>query len=95
MRSFAKIEVIGSNMVDLIAYINQMPATGEILLADDFVMGCGGKAANQAVAAAMLGGRVMMMSKVGDDMITDRLWRLSAIGQLCLSLRCAGLAPVP
>ena len=53
------------------------------------------EADGQAVAAAMLGGRVMMMSKVGDDMITDRLWRLSAIRQLCLSLRCAGLAPVP
>lgn len=65
------IAVIGSNMVDLIAYIDQMPKTGETLLADDFAMGCGGKGANQAVAAAKLGGRVMMMSKVGDDMFAD------------------------
>ncbi len=65
------IAVIGSNMVDLIAYINEMPKTGETLLADDFAMGCGGKGANQAVAAAKLGGRVMMMSKVGDDMFAD------------------------
>lgn len=65
------IAVIGSNMVDLIAYINEMPKTGETLLADDFAMGCGGKGANQAVAASKLGGRVMMMSKVGDDMFAD------------------------
>jgi ribokinase len=65
------IAVIGSNMVDLIAYINEMPKTGETLQADDFAMGCGGKGANQAVAAAKLGGKVMMMSKVGDDMFAD------------------------
>lgn len=65
------IAVIGSNMVDLIAYIDQMPKTGETLEADDFVMGCGGKGANQAVAAAKLGARVLMMSRVGDDMFAD------------------------
>lgn len=65
------IAVIGSNMVDLIAYIDQMPKAGETLEADDFAMGCGGKGANQAVAAAKLGAGVMMMSRVGDDMFAD------------------------
>ena len=65
------IAVIGSNMVDLIAYIDQMPKEGETLEADDFAMGCGGKGANQAVAAARLGGRVMMITRVGDDMFAD------------------------
>ena len=69
--TYMDIAVIGSNMVDLIAYINEMPKTGETLQADDFAMGCGGKGANQAVAAAKLGGKVMMMSKVGDDMFAD------------------------
>jgi ribokinase len=65
------IAVIGSNMVDLIAYIDQMPKEGETLEADDFAMGCGGKGANQAVAAARLGAKVMMVSRVGDDMFAD------------------------
>ena len=58
------IAVIGSNMVDLIAYINDMPKMGETLEAPDFKMGCGGKGANQAIAAAKLGTSVMMMTKV-------------------------------
>ena len=44
------IAVIGSNMVDLIAYINRMPEEGETVEAPDFTIGCGGKGANQAVA---------------------------------------------
>jgi len=66
-----KIAVIGSNMVDLITYIDRMPEQGETLEAPDFAMGCGGKGANQAVAAAKLGADVLMLSKVGDDMFAD------------------------
>ncbi len=62
------IAVIGSNMVDLITYTNQLPKAGETLEAPDFAIGCGGKGANQAVAAAKMGGRVMMVSKVGEDL---------------------------
>ncbi len=66
-----KIAVIGSNMVDLIAYVNDMPVAGETLEAPDFSLGCGGKGANQAVAAAKYGADVMMMTKVGDDIFAD------------------------
>lgn len=66
-----KIAVIGSNMVDLISYIDKMPAAGETLEAPDFSIGCGGKGANQAVAAAKMGAKVMMVTKVGDDMFAD------------------------
>ena len=38
------IAVIGSNMVDLITYTNQMPKEGETLEAPAFKIGCGGKA---------------------------------------------------
>ncbi len=37
------IAVIGSNMVDLITYTNQMPKEGETLEAPAFKIGCGGK----------------------------------------------------
>ncbi|WP_407637088.1 ribokinase [Chelonobacter oris] len=65
------IAVIGSNMVDLITYVDQMPKAGETLEAPTFQMGCGGKGANQAIAAAKLGAKVMMQSKVGDDVFAD------------------------
>ncbi|WP_413731570.1 ribokinase [Sodalis sp. RH20] len=65
------IAVIGSNMVDLITYIKEMPKTGETLEAPGFEIGCGGKGANQAVAAAKLGAEVMMVSKVGEDLFAD------------------------
>ena len=58
-------------MVDLITYIDRMPAQGETLEAPGFALGCGGKGANQAVAAAKLGADVLMLSKVGDDMFAD------------------------
>lgn len=65
------IAVIGSNMVDLISYIDQMPKEGETLEAPSFEIGCGGKGANQAVAAAKMGSKVMMLTKVGDDLFAD------------------------
>ena len=61
------IAVIGSNMIDLVAYTDQVPQVGETLEARDFAMACGGKGANQAVAAARLGASVGFLSKVGDD----------------------------
>ncbi|MGG4490923.1 ribokinase [Metabacillus idriensis] len=65
------IAVIGSNMVDLISYIDKMPKEGETLEAPDFEIGCGGKGANQAVAAAKMGSDVMMVTKVGEDLFAD------------------------
>jgi ribokinase len=66
-----EIAVIGSCMVDLIAYTDTIPKAGETLVAKEFAMGCGGKGANQAVAAAKLGAPVLMMGRVGDDAFAD------------------------
>ncbi|MES5045926.1 ribokinase [Rhizobium nepotum] len=70
-----KIGVVGSNMVDLITYVDRMPGPGETLEAPAFEMGCGGKGANQAVAAARLGAEVMMVTRVGDDVFADNTIR--------------------
>lgn len=59
--------VIGSNMIDLITYIDRMPVEGETVEAPDFQMGFGGKGANQAVAASRLGSKVSFISMVGND----------------------------
>jgi len=66
-----RIAVVGSNMVDLVTYVNRMPVRGETVEAPSFEMGHGGKGANQAVAAAKLGASVVMVTAVGDDMFAD------------------------
>ncbi len=66
-----RIAVVGSNMVDLVTYITRMPAPGETLEAPDFEIGCGGKGANQAVAAAKMGSQVTMVTKVGSDIFGE------------------------
>ena len=66
-----RIGVVGSNMVDLVTYIDRMPAAGETLAARSFAIGQGGKGANQAVAAAKLGGDVLLVARVGDDLFGD------------------------
>lgn len=70
-----RIAVIGSNMMDLITYVDRMPARGETVEAPSFEMGHGGKGANQAIAAAKLGADVLMVTKVGDDLFADNTIR--------------------
>jgi ribokinase len=70
-----RIAVIGSNMVDLVTYVDRMPVRGETVEAPSFEMGHGGKGANQAIAAAKLGAEVLMVTKVGDDMFADNTIR--------------------
>jgi ribokinase len=66
-----RIAVVGSNMVDLVTYVDRMPVKGETVEAPSFEMGHGGKGANQAVAAARLGTSVVIVTAVGDDMFAD------------------------
>src|SRR5271157_714195 len=65
-----RIGVVGSSNVDLVTYVDRMPVWGETIAAPRFEMSHGGKGANQAVAAAKLGASVIMVSKVGDDLMT-------------------------
>ncbi|HEX5631258.1 MAG TPA: ribokinase [Acidimicrobiia bacterium] len=62
-----QIVVVGSTNLDLIAYTPRIPGPGETLVGDRFVMGFGGKGANQAVMASLLGAPVAMVNCVGDD----------------------------
>lgn len=61
------ITVVGSNMVDLSSFLNRFPERGETLFGKDFVQGYGGKGANQAIMASILGAKVSMVTCVGDD----------------------------
>lgn len=61
------ILVIGSANIDLVARVSRIPRPGETLMGQSFATICGGKGANQAVAAARLGGNVTFIGCVGDD----------------------------
>jgi len=63
-----KIVVIGSTNTDMVVKSERIPAPGETILGGRFLMNPGGKGANQAVAAARLGGEVVFVAKVGDDL---------------------------
>lgn len=62
-----KIVVIGSSNTDMVVQSEKLPRPGETVLGGEFLMNPGGKGANQAVAAARLGGEVTLVAKVGDD----------------------------
>ncbi|MGV3586429.1 MAG: ribokinase [Adhaeribacter sp.] len=63
----AEILVVGSSNTDMVIKADKLPAPGETILGGTFFMNPGGKGANQAVAAARLGGNVTFVAKVGND----------------------------
>ena len=67
----SKICVIGSSNIDQIAYTKNIPSDGETLFGDSFQMGFGGKGANQAVMAGLLGADVYMITCLGDDVYKE------------------------
>jgi ribokinase len=62
-----RIFVVGSANTDMVVKAATLPLPGETLLGGSFFMNAGGKGANQAVAAARLGGNVTLVAKVGND----------------------------
>lgn len=62
-----RIVVIGSTNMDMVVKTTHIPVPGETVLSGSFFMNPGGKGANQAVAVARLGGEVIFISKVGND----------------------------
>jgi ribokinase len=63
-----KIVVIGSCNTDMVIKSDRLPVPGETVLGNTFMMNPGGKGANQAVAAARMGGNVILVSKTGNDL---------------------------
>jgi len=63
----ARITVVGSINIDLVIHTPRTPQPGETVFGTTFDTIPGGKGANQAVAAARLGGRVAIVGRVGND----------------------------
>jgi ribokinase len=67
-----KILIIGSSNTDMVIQTDHLPLPGETILGGTFFMAAGGKGANQAVAAARLGGTVTFICKVGNDIFGNQ-----------------------
>jgi ribokinase len=68
----SKIIVIGSSNTDMVIKTEKLPLPGETILGGVFLMNPGGKGANQAVAAARLGGKVTFLTKRGNDLFGNQ-----------------------
>jgi ribokinase len=66
-RHSPRIAVVGSTNIDLVAYTSRVPDAGETIFGERFATGFGGKGANQAVMARLLGANVAMINCVGSD----------------------------
>ncbi|MFB2533328.1 PfkB family carbohydrate kinase [Paracoccus sp. p3-h83] len=68
---------LGSINIDHVYQLPHFPAPGETLASSSYQRGLGGKGANQSVAAARAGARVVHLGAIGpgDDWVIDRLSR--------------------
>jgi len=82
MNNRSRIFVVGSANMDMVLRVPRFPHAGETLAGSDLNLFPGGKGANQACAAARLGGDVRIVGCVGSDVFG---------AQLLASLREAGV----
>ena len=62
-----KILIVGSCNTDMVIKTERFPLPGETIIGGEFFMNPGGKGANQAMAAKRLGGEVIFIGKIGED----------------------------
>jgi ribokinase len=95
-----RVCVVGAANIDLISYVPRLPRLGETLHGERFQMGYGGKGANQAVMAAKLGARVVMVTKLGRDVFGEdtlgnfREWGVDTEHVLFTDEASSGVAPI-
>ena len=73
MCSAPEIAVFGSINMDFVTRMERFPKPGETVIAQGFARFPGGKGANQAVAAARMGGQVSFYGKVGADVFGEEI----------------------
>ncbi|MFM2483552.1 ribokinase [Celerinatantimonas yamalensis] len=68
-----QLVVLGSVNADHVLHVEDFPKPGETCHGHHYQIVAGGKGANQAVAAARLGGKVSFIACVGDDAIGQQM----------------------
>jgi ribokinase len=66
------VTVVGSLNEDVLVAVGRLPGRGETVIGRSAVVAPGGKGANQAAAAGLLGPGVHMVGRVGEDPAGDR-----------------------
>jgi len=95
-----RVLVVGSAMIDMVAYASVLPEAGETVVGDSFALGFGGKGANQAVMCALLGASVSFVACVGDDVFGEmtlenlRSFGIDASRVARTSAAASGAAPI-
>ncbi|MGI9049941.1 MAG: PfkB family carbohydrate kinase, partial [Rubrobacteraceae bacterium] len=69
----AEVFVVGSINQDFVLKVERRPAPGETVTDAALSLHNGGKGANQAAAAALLGASVAFLGRVGDDDLGEPL----------------------
>ncbi|MFO7311976.1 MAG: ribokinase [Bacillota bacterium] len=83
-----RVMVIGSINIDLVAGVDRLPREGETVWALGFEQHLGGKGANQAAVAGLMGAQAVMVGCVGDDVFGPRaLQGLQQVGVDCSLVR--------
>src|SRR2546423_1244178 len=77
-----RIVVVGSINMDLRTRVQHLPRPRQTVIGRDFQESPGGKGANQAVAAARLGGRCSLIGCVGADAFGERLLQGLAVNEV-------------
>ncbi|AXA34605.1 ribokinase [Francisella adeliensis] len=67
------ISIIGSANRDLVVKVSKLAQKGQTIISKNYDEFCGGKGANQAVAAKRLGAEVSFIAKLGDDSFGNSL----------------------
>ena len=62
-----RLLVVGAAVLDRIVYVSNLPRPGETVISDNMEVHPGGKGCNQALAAALAGAEVSLITTVGRD----------------------------
>ncbi|HET6159401.1 MAG TPA: ribokinase [Dongiaceae bacterium] len=76
------VAILGVFVADLAFRAGRLPKIGETIIGSGFKMGPGGKGSNQSVAAARVGAKVTIISKLGRDAFGDialKTWKEEGI----------------
>jgi ribokinase len=73
--AMSEIFVVGSVNQDIVVSSEKIPTPGETVVGKNLEFFPGGKGANQAVAAKLLGGKVSFVGKVGKDAFGEEMYK--------------------